>query len=186
MKNIADDLRNTIQVVFHHLQEELKSIRTGRASPSFVENIVVEAYGGQSKLRLLELASITTEGPSALTISPFDPSTLHDIEKSILKSPLGISPIMQAGRILVKIPPLSEEQRIKLLKLINQIVEEKRNIMRNHRDNARKQVKNALSSKEITEDDKFRIEKEIDTITQERMQDIQGMKEKKEAEIMEV
>ncbi|PIS15619.1 ribosome recycling factor [Candidatus Roizmanbacteria bacterium CG09_land_8_20_14_0_10_41_9] len=186
MKNVTDDLKNTIQAVFHHLQEELKSIRTGRASPSFVENIIVEAYGGQSKLRLLELASIATDGPSALSITPFDPSTLQDIEKAILKSPIGISPIMQGGRILVKIPPLSEEQRIKLLKLINQIVEEKRNIVRNHRDNTRKQVKNALLIKEITEDDKFRIEKEIDATTQKLMQEIQELKDKKESEIMEV
>jgi len=142
--------------VIELLKEDLKSVRTGRATPSLVENILVDAYGGQSKLRLLELATITTDGPSALSIVPFDPSVLTEIEKSILKSPLGISPIVQGNAISLKVPSLSEEQREKFVKLVGQKVEERKNIIRNLRDNARKSTKAAFEKKEITEDDKFR------------------------------
>lgn len=172
--------------VIENLKEDLKSIRTGRATPSLVENMLVEAYGGQSKLRLLEVATITTNGPSALLISPFDPSILSDIEKSILKSPLGISPIVQGSTITLKIPALSQEQREKFIKLIGQKVEERKGIIRNLRDNARKTIKSAFEKKEITEDDKFRQEKEVDLASQKYMEEIEHHKEHKEVEIREV
>lgn len=168
------------------LKEDLKSIRTGRATPSLVENLVVETYGGQSKLRLLELATIVTDGPSALSITPFDPSVLSDIEKAILKSPLGINPVVQGNRITIHIPALSEEQREKFIKLASQKIEERKGIIRNLRDNARKTIKTSFEKKEITEDDKFRIEKEIDLATQKIMEEIEERRKHKEAEIREV
>lgn len=177
--------QNTDKVI-NSLKEDLKTIRTGRASPTLVENMMVETYGGQAKLRLLELSNIATEGPSTLLLTPFDPSTITDIEKAILKSPLGISPIVQGNRMLIKIPPLSQEQREKMMKLINQKIEEKKEIIRNYRDNTRKNIKNSLEDKIITEDDKFRLEKEVDMATQKRMEEIKNIKEKKEKEIMEV
>lgn len=172
--------------VIENLKEDLKSIRTGRASPSLVENMLVDAYGGQSKLRLLELATITTDGSSALSIIPFDPSVLSDIEKSILKSPLGISPIVQGNKIMLKIPALSEEQREKFIKFVGQKVEERKGIIRNLRDHARKSIKGAFEKKEITEDDKFRQEKEIDLASQKFMEEIELHKKHKEEEIREV
>ncbi len=186
MDPIINDFSQSAQKVINNLKEELKSIRTGRASPSLIENLVVETYGGQAKLRLLELASIATEGVSALSVSPFDPSTLADIERAILKSPLGLSPIVQGNRIIIKIPSLSQEQREKLTKLIGSKVEEKKVIIRNQRDDARKKIKLKLEAKEITEDNKFRLEKEIDNKTQNFMEEIQALKANKEKEIMAV
>lgn len=172
--------------VIENLKEDLKSIRTGRATPSLVENMMVEAYGGQSKLRMLELATITTDGPSALSIAPFDPSVLTDIEKSILKSPLGISPVVQGNKITLHIPALSQEQREKFIKLVGQKVEERKGIVRNLRDNARKSIKISFEKKEITEDDKFRQEKEIDIASQKYVEEIELHREHKETEIREV
>jgi len=180
------EFKQQSQKVIEAMKEDLKSIRTGRATPSLVENLTVEAYGGQSKLRLLELATITTDGPSALSIIPFDSSVLGDIEKSILKSPLGISPIVQGNRISLKIPALSEEQREKFIKLVAQKIEERKGIIRNLRDNARKTIKTAFEKKEITEDDKFRQEKEIDVASQKFIEEIELHKDHKEAEIREV
>lgn len=168
------------------LKEELKSIRTGRANPAMVEDIIIEAYGGSTKLRLKELATITTDGASALLIAPFDPSTIIDIEKGILKSPLGISPQTQGTRITIRIPPMSQEQRDKFVKLIGQMIEEKRSIVRNHRDDIRKKVKEEFDEKNLTEDGKYRIEKEIDTLTQKANEDIASVKSAKDAEIQEV
>ena len=91
-----------------YLKEDLKSIRTGKSNPALLENLIVETYGGQTKLRLLELATIVGEGPSALSVTPYDPSILVDIEKAILKSALGISPAVQGSRIIARIPDLSQ------------------------------------------------------------------------------
>lgn len=172
--------------VILNLKNELKSIRTGRATPSLVENLIVETYGGQAKLKLLELASITTEGTAIIAIIPFDPSVIQDIEKAIFKSPLGISPAVQGNRIIVKLPALSQEQREKLFKVINSTIEEKKGIIRNLRDNERKTIKTRFEAKEITEDNKYRLEKEIDNITQKYMEEIKTIRETKEKEIMEV
>lgn len=181
-----DEFKQQSRKTIEALKEDLKSIRTGRATPSLVENIIVDAYGGQSKLRILEMASIVTNGPSTLTITPYDSSTLADIEKAILKSPLGINPIVQGHAITLRIPPLSSEQREKYIKLASANIEERKGIVRNLRDNARKTIKTSFENKEITEDDKYRQEKEIDTISQSIINEIEVIKEKKEAEIREV
>jgi ribosome recycling factor len=186
MARSVDNIKQEGKQIVQKIHEELKTIRTGRANPSLVESIIIETYGGQAKLRLLELASILTEGPSALSIVPFDPATLSDIEKGILKSPLGLTPAVQGNRIIVKLPALSEEQREKMIRLGHQIIEEKRNLLRIRRDDARKQIKKMFEVKEITEDDKYRQEKEIDAIVQNFMKEIDTIREKKDAEIMEV
>jgi len=168
------------------LKEDLKSIRTGRASPSLVENLNVETYGGQTKLRLLELATIITEGASSLSISPFDPSVIQDIEKAILKSPLGLTPATQGTKIIIRIPSLNTEQREKYIKVVREKVEEKKITIRNHRDDSRRIIKNSFEKKEMSEDEKYRLEKEIDTQSTKFMEEINVIKENKEKEIMEV
>ncbi len=185
MDNLTQFQQQTKKIITS-LKENLKSFRTGRANPSLVENIIVETYGGTTKLRLMELSTITTENSQTLVIVPFDPSVLADIERAILKSPLGITPQTQAGKILLKLPPLSQEQREKILKLINQTIEEKKQIIRSLRDQARKEIKIKFEKKEIGEDEKYRLEKEIDQITQKQMEEIQKIKEDKESEILSI
>lgn len=186
MNPYLDSFKQQVAKVLDQLKEELKSIRTGRATPALVENLMVKAYGGQTTLKLLELATITTDGPSVLTVAPFDPSTVQEIEKAILSSSLGFSPQTQGTTIIVRIPPLSQEQREKILKLIGQMIEEKKVHIRNNRDEVRKKIRHSLELKEITEDTKFRTEKEIDALTQQSMETIQNIKEQKEEEIMQV
>src|SRR3989344_8553644 len=186
MDSILEQFKKSAEKALLYLKEDLKSIRTGKSSPALLENLIIETYGGQSKLKLMELATIMTEGPTALSVTPFDPSTLSDIEKAILKSSLGISPSVQGTRIIAKIPPLSQEQREKFVKLINQKAEERKNILRSYRDEARKKIKQQSESKEISEDAKFRLEKEIDTETQTQMEQLQKIREAKEKEIMEI
>lgn len=186
MDEYQTEFKASCQRVIDQLKEELKSIRTGRANPAMVENLIVEAYGGQSKLKLMEMAMIINEAPLVLAVTPFDPSTVSEIEKAILKSPLGLSPRPQNNKILITIPPLSEEQREKMVKIINQTVETHRHSIRNHRDEARKKIKSDFGTKIITKDDKFRTEKEIDTLAQKIMEEIQIVKEKKDAEIKTV
>lgn len=175
-----------LQQIAASLKEDLKGFRTGRANPSLIEQLVVEAYGGSTKLKLMELSTITTEGPAALVIVPFDPSTASDIERAILKSPLGLSPQVQGTKITIRIPPLSEEQREKYIKLIGQTTEEKKGVVRNHRDEVRKKIKVMFDAKSLTEDDKYRLEKEVDSMTQKINGELAAIREAKETEIRQV
>ena len=108
------------------------------------------------------------------------------LNQKILKSAFGISPVIQGTRIIAKIPPLSQEQRGKFVKVINQKAEERKNILRNYRDDVRKKIKQLSEAKEISEDIKFRLEKEIDAETQTLMEQLQKIREAKEKEIMEI
>lgn len=181
-----EELKDKSQKTITQLKEELKGIRTGRANPALLENLMVETYGGQTHLKLMEIASIVNNDASTLTIAPYDPSTNQDIEKAILKSPLGLSPQVQGTKLIIRIPPLSEEQRIKIIKVVSQKIEEKKNIIRNMRDEVRKKIKHSFEAKDITEDQRYRSEKEADTATQQAMESIQEIKDRKEKELMEV
>jgi len=183
---MENDFSKKIDAIIEKLKENLKSIRTGIVSPALMENIVVEIYHGQAKVKLLELAAITTVGPQTLIISPFDPSTMKDIEKAIIASNLGVSPVVQNNQIFLKFPPLSQEQREKLAKIINQIIEEARQKIRNLRDEKRKVLKISFEKKEITEDEKFRKEKEINLQTQKANEIIEEIKKKKINEVINI
>ena len=143
-------------------------------------------YGGQMKMKLKELASISTEGPTTILIDPFDPSTIQDIEKAFLTSPLQLRPRVEGKMIRLITPPLSTEQREKFVKLVHQKVEETKNNNRDHRDHARKGLKTLLDDKTITEYEKFRFEKTIDTLTKDFSDDLEVLKKKKHDEIMSI
>lgn len=166
------------------LKEELKGIRTGKANPSLVENIIVGTYNNTVKLKLKELTAITTLDNTTLLIKPFDPTTISDIEKALLKSPLGLSPQLQNQQFLLKFPPLTQEQREKILRFARQLIEEYKNYIRKIRDEFRKQIKLSFENKNITEDERFRIEKQIDEETKKMMSEIEDLKNKKESEIL--
>jgi ribosome recycling factor len=180
----AQDFTNEAKKTVEHLKNELQTIRTGRPSTTILETIQVDAYG--AKMKINEVATVASEGPTALSITPFDPSTLQDIEKAILKSPLNLTPKVQGNKILVVFPALNEEQREKYVKLVGQMVEEHKVSVRSHRDEARKKVKTAHDAKTITDDDKFRFEKDIDTAVGKINDEITSLKDKKEAQIREI
>lgn len=183
---ITQELASRLDRVEAFSREELMGIRTGKASPALVENIIVSVYDNTTKLSILELATVATAGPSHLTISPFDPATVQDIEKAILSSPLHLTPRVEGKLIHITVPALSEEQRREFMKLISAKIEEGRVKIRGARDDMRKKVKATFETKEITEDDKFRIEKKLDEVSQEYTKKLDELKEKKEKEIMEV
>ncbi len=185
MNPIVQEFKQHTSRIVESLKEELKSIRTGRATPALVEGVQIDAYGG-TPMKLLELAAITTEGPTMIVIAPFDPSTIPDIEKGILKSSLGFTPAVHGNTIRITVPPMSEEQRGKYVKMIGQMAEEKRENVRSFREDARKDIKHAVDAKELTEDDKFRLEKEIDDMTHKVNEEVQGIREAKEKELMSV
>lgn len=178
--------RRELEEIVKSTREELASVRTGKVSPSLVENLTVDAYQGQSKLKLMELASISTTDASTLLVSPYDRAVIQDIEKAILDSPLGLSPRVKEDKIYIEVPPLTAEQRQKFLKVISQKVEEGRETLRFARGEIRKKVKTTFDDKEMTEDNKYRIEKEIDKAAKEYQDKLENLKEKKEAEIKSI
>lgn len=186
INSIYSEFNKKAQATIEYITKELRQIRTGQVSPSLVEDLEIKAYGGTTTLTVKELASIATEGPTSLIIQPFDPSITQDIERGIQSSPLGLSVSVDGIRIRITTPPLTEEQRQKFVKLANDKIEEGRIQIRGSRDDARKDIKHIFDNKEISEDDKFRAEKEIDDLTKKHNDTLDELKKKKQEDIMTV
>jgi ribosome recycling factor len=166
------------------LEEDLAGIRTGRASPALVERLPVEYYGTQTPL--IQLASIGVPEPRSLLIRPYDPATLRDIERAVLASDLGLTPNNDGKAIRLNMPPLTDERREELVKIVRNRVEEARVAVRNvRRDNIR-DLREFENEKMISEDDCKRGEDELQKITDRFIEEINAVGERKENEIMDV
>jgi len=168
------------------LQEDLATIRTGRATPALVENVVVSSYEGTQRLRIKEMATITTEGPRTLIISPFDPTVIRDIEKGINAANLGFTAATDGSIIRINIPSLTEERRQQYIKLAHTKLEGGRVMVRQIRHEMMASLKRQFEAKEISEDDKKRLEKELQHLTDEMMAEIEVLREKKEKELQDI
>ncbi|HSX27417.1 MAG TPA: ribosome recycling factor [Patescibacteria group bacterium] len=168
-----------------HLQEELKKVRTGRAHPSMLDSVVVEAYGAQ--MPLIQTSTITVPEPQLLQITPFDPNNLQAISAGIRDNQtLGLNP-MDDGRVVrVQIPPLNEERRRELAKTLSSKVEDCMVSMRNARHEALKMAEEAKKRGEITEDDFTSVKKQLDEQMARQKAEVDQMTKAKEAEIMTV
>jgi ribosome recycling factor len=176
-----DKMSKTEQVVVH----EFAGVRTGKASPALVENIMVEVYGG-AHMRIRELAGITTPEPRTLTIQPWDANSLHPIEKAIQKSNLGLTPSVQGRAIRLFFPELSEERRQEFVKIVRKFTEDGRVAIRHVRRDAMDQLKKHGHDSGITEDDVKHAEKELQKLTDEYSAKLDQHLVHKEKEIMTV
>jgi len=166
------------------LEADLSGIRTGRASPALVERLQVEYYGMPTPL--IQLATISVPEPRTLLVRPFDPSTLKTIERAILSSDLGINPNNDGKAIRLNLPPLTEERRRDLVKVVNNRVEEARIAVRNVRRDLIKDLREFQNEALITEDDQKRGEEDLQKTTDKAVETIEAVGERKEKEIMEV
>jgi len=173
-------MMKTLEVVEH----EFATIRTGKASPALVENIMVDYYGTQTLLR--QLAGISTPEARLIVIQAWDAAALDAIEKALLKSKLGITPIKDGRVVRVPIPELSEERRKELDKLVKHMAEEGRVAIRNVRREANDHLKREQKAGKITEDDMTHGEKHVQEKTDHYIKSIDHLLVKKEKEIMEV
>lgn len=181
-----NDFRLKLSQTINHLQNNLATVRTGRATSALIENIVVSTYGGQAKLKVIELATIINEGAQTLLVTPFDQAVKNDLEKALRESNLGFSVSVSESQIRVKMPPLTEEQRQKYLKLVSQFCEEGREGIRRQRDEIRKKVREEFVHKELSEEQKYRLEEEIDKTAKEFTDKIEELKKHKEEEILNI
>jgi ribosome recycling factor len=175
-----EKMTKTEQIVQH----EFAGLRTGRASPVLVENIMAEVYG--SHIRIRELAGITTPEPRVLVIQPWDAGTLHPIEKAILKSNLGVTPAVQGRLIRLVLPELSEERRHEMVKIVRKLAEDGRIAIRHVRRDAIEAVKKESKAGGVAEDDIEVEEKEIQKLTDQYIAKVDTHLAAKEKEIMTV
>ena len=166
------------------VQHEFAGVRTGKASPGLVENIMVDAY--DSHMRLRELAGITTPELRMLVIQPWDASTLHPIEKAIQKANLGLNPTIQGKIIRIVLPELSEERRHEFVKIVHNMTEKGRVAIRHVRRDALEHMKKEAKEGIITEDEQEHGEKEVQKLTDQYIKKIEEHLAHKEKEIMTV
>ncbi|MFN2182455.1 MAG: ribosome recycling factor [Anaerolineae bacterium] len=181
---VLEELRERMQKSVEALQDDLMSIRTGRASPALVERLPVEYYGTATPLN--QMASIAAPEPRLLVIRPWDPSSLGDIERAILKSDLGLTPMNDGMLIRLSIPRLTEERRRELVKVVSRRVEEARIAIRNLRRDSLQDLKDFEKEKMIPEDDFFRGKDKVQELTDEFIEKIDDMGKRKEEEVMEI
>ena len=183
---IIADLKTRGEAVLVRLKEDLLSIRTGKPNPGLIEDLIVSAYGGTTKLRLKELASITTDPPQSLLIAPFDPSITGDIETAIVSSQLNITPQTQGNIIRVNFPPLTQDQRTAMIKIVSTKIEEYKEQLRVARDETRRRIKGMFEHKSISEDEKTTAFEMADKITKDLSDMIESIKLRKNQELMTV
>ena len=166
------------------VQHEFSGVRTGKASPGLVENIMVDVYGSQMRLR--EVAGITTPEHRMLVIQPWDATTVHPIEKAIQKANLGLNPAVQGKIIRIVLPELSEERRQEFVKIVHKMTESGRVAIRHVRRDAMEHVKKEAKNGGISEEDVEHAEKEIQKLTDQYIGKLEAHLQHKEKEIMTV
>lgn len=182
--NIIKDAKERMDKAIHALQRELATIRAGRANPSLLNKITVEYYGAETPLN--QIAGITTPEARLLLVQPYDRSALSDIEKAILKSDLGITPTNDGAVIRIAIPPLTEERRGELVKLVKRTAEEGKVAIRNIRRDANDHIKKLGKSNDLTKDDERALSDDVQKLTDRSITHIDTIASEKEKEIMEV
>ncbi len=180
IKTADERMAKTVQA----LQHEFTTVRTGRASGSILEKIMVEYYGVPSPL--LQIASVSAPEPQLLVVTPYDRTAINAIEKAIQASDLGLNPANDGTVIRLPFPPLTEERRRDLVKLCKQYAEEARVGARNVRREANEKLKTSEKEHEISQDDLRRAEAEVQKLTDAHIKEIDAALGRKEEEIMEV
>jgi len=180
---VLSETRQKMEKTAESLNQEFKKMRTGRASTSILESIKVECYGAQ--MRLNQISSISIPESRLLTIQPWDQSIIGNIEKSILKSGLGLTPMNDGKLIRISIPPLTEERRKELAKMAKKMAEESKVSIRNHRREANEMLKELKKESEISEDEMYNYQDKVQKITDEFIEKIDEIRKEKEQEILE-
>jgi ribosome recycling factor len=183
-KQVIDQAKDKMSKAIQALQRELATIRAGRANASLLDKVVVDYYGAPTPVN--QLASISVPEARLLVIQPYDKSVVGEVEKAILKSDLGLTPTSDGSIIRITIPPLTEERRKELVKLVRKEAEEAKVAVRNVRRDANEDLKKLEKNGEITEDDLRGYTEDVQKITDEHVKKIDDIAKKKEKEIMEV
>jgi ribosome recycling factor len=181
---IFEDLKDRMGKSIESLKREYSRLRTGRASISLLDGIRVSYYDTPTPLN--QMASLAVPEPRLIVIQPWDKTAIEDIEKAILKSELGLTPVNDGKVIRISIPPLTEERRKELVKVARKMSEENKVAIRNIRRDANEMLKDLKKEKEITEDDLYRSQEEVQKATDQFISQVDELCAAKEKEILEI
>jgi ribosome recycling factor len=184
INDIVNEARSKMKATLHVFEEELHGMRSGRASPSLVDRLMVDYYGQPTELR--QLANISTPEAMQILIRPYDKSAVKSIEKAIQQSDIGINPNTDGDVIRLNTPPLTRERRQDLVKFLHKRMEESRVAIRNIRRGANDDLKEFEKEKLISEDEQKRGEDEVQKLTDQFISQIEEIGKKKEKDIMEL
>jgi ribosome recycling factor len=182
--DIQKDTKLRMGKSIESLVHELAKLRTGRAHPSLMDHIMVSYYG--SDVPLSQVANINVEDARTLTISPWEQTMVAPVEKAIMNSNLGLNPNTAGNLIRVPLPPLTEERRKDMIKIVRQEAENARIAIRNIRRDANSQLKELVKEKLVSEDDERRGEELVQKLTDQQVKEVDALLEKKEKDLMEV
>jgi len=183
-QNLVKDLKGKFDEVIEKLNDEFKNVHTGRASSSLVENIVVTYYGQSTPLK--QMASITIPDANMIVITPWDANSLGDIEIGVRNSELKLNPVNDGKSVRISLPPLTEERRNEYVKLIQKLSEEAKVVMRTLRQDVWNEIKKQERNGDLTEDDRYDIEEELNKIVKEYNEKIEKSLELKEADLRKI
>jgi len=181
---ILDDAKERMDKAIAHARSEFSTIRSGRASPELVERLPVKAYGVD--MRLIEMASVSIPEARQLLITPHDPGNVEAVERAISVSGLGLSPSSDGRSLRLNFPPLTEERRKDLVRLVRTMAEDGRISIRNIRRDVRKELEGAEKDNQLSNDEMSRAEKALDQLTQTSEAAVDSALEDKEQELLEV
>lgn len=184
VKDALQECEDRMKKAVEALEMDLASIRTGRASPALVERLQVEYYGTPTQLQ--QIATISAPEPQLLTIRPYDPGSIKEIERAIRASQLGLNPSNDGKLIRLVIPPLTEERRLELIKLVHRRVEEARVAIRNCRRDTMDDLRDFEKEGLISEDDLFRGREDLQDLTDRYIEKVEAVGKRKEDEIRQV
>ncbi len=184
LKDLYGDLKRRMDHAVADFQANLASTRTGRASVHMLDQVKVDYYGTFTPIN--QLAQLSAPEPQLITIAPWDPTILKEVEKAIQAADLGFNPISDGKVIRVPVPPMTEERRREVCKHLNKVLEEHRTAVRNVRRDGNEALKKLTRDKKISEDDEKRAFDEVQKMTDAEIRRMEELSQKKEAEVMQV
>ncbi|HSL23219.1 MAG TPA: ribosome recycling factor [Vicinamibacterales bacterium] len=182
MKGLQGEVKKKMDTVIDHVRRELAGVRTGRASVNLLDPVHVEAYG--SHMPINQVATLSIPDPTTIAATPFDPSLLGAVEKAIRNANLGLNPTNDGKVVRIPIPPLTDERRKELSKLVHKYAEDGRNSVRQIRREANEKLKKLLKDHKISEDDERRAIDDVQKITDQHIAGIDDLQKKKDAELL--
>ncbi len=182
-KQVLNEIEGEMKKAIEATKREFAELRSGRANPKMVEGVRIDYYGTPTLLK--ELALISVPEARMVVISPYDPTSLKEIEKTILQSDLGITPVNDGKIIRLIVPPLSQERREELIKIVRKVAEEGKISIRTIRREGKERIKNLEKEKKISEDDRFKSDEQTQKLTDKYTAEIESLLVEKEKELKE-
>ena len=184
MSSFVQDNQEEFINVIEFFKRDIASLRTGRANPVMLDSVQVEAYGVMNPLN--GVANVTVSDSRSFVMTPWDRGVTKAVEKGIVEANLGLGVVNEGDKIRLTIPPLTEENRKELVKKLNERMEKARISLRQVREDVKSSIEEAFDAKEIAEDEKFRVEKELDEFIAKKNDELKDLRDKKEKDIMEI